>query len=125
MFKQARQLARKGAILFVAETMHTERLSLLFTPTSYAELEDMVILENRKYEPTTAQVSTSWIFYKKCGGNLEFIDNVEIVHHVYSLSELCSHLKRAGWEIVASYGSLVTLQPVSPFTHMNIVARAV
>ena len=125
VFKQARQLSRKGAVLFIADTMHTERLSLMFTPTSYTELDDMMLLENRKYDPTTAQVSTSWMFYNKRGDNLEFIDSAEIVHHVYSLSELCSLLKKAGWETVASYGSLSTLQPMSPLTHMNIVARAV
>jgi len=125
VFKQARQLSRESAILFIADTMHTERLSLMFTPTSYTEFDDMVILENRKYDPTTAQVNTLWIFYSKRGENLEFIDKTEIVHHVYSLSELCSLLKRAGWETVTSYGNLSALQPISPLTHMNIIAKAV
>jgi 2-polyprenyl-3-methyl-5-hydroxy-6-metoxy-1,4-benzoquinol methylase len=125
IFKQARQLSREGAILFIAETIHAEYLSLKFTPTSYAELDNIVMLENRKYDPITAQANTSWLFYKRRGENLEFIDKTEIVHHVYSLSELCSLLKRAGWETVASYGNLSTLQPMSPLTHMNIVAKAV
>jgi hypothetical protein len=125
IFKQARQLAREGAILFIAETVHTEFLSLRFAPNSYVELDDIVLLENRKYDPITAQAHTSWTFYKRCGENLEFIDRAEIMHHVYSLSELCSLLKRAGWETLASYGNLSTLQPMSPLTSMNIVARAV
>lgn len=125
VFKQARQLARKGAILFIAETAQTEYLSLKFAPTSYAELDDIVMLENRKYDPITAQANTSWIFYKRRGENLEFIDKAQIMHHVYSPSELCSLLKRAGWETVASYGNLSTLQPLSPLTHMNIVAKSV
>jgi SAM-dependent methyltransferase len=125
IFKQARQLAREGAILFIAETLHTEYVSLKFTPTSYAELDDIVMLENRKYDPTTAQMNSLWTFYKRRGENLEFTDKVEIIHHVYGLSELCSLLKRAGWETVASYGNLSTLQPMSPLTSMNIVAKAV
>jgi SAM-dependent methyltransferase len=125
VFKQARQLARESAILFIAETIHTEYLSLKFTPTSFAELDDIVMLENRKYDPITAQANTSWIFYKRRGENLEFIDKAEIIHHVYSLSELSSLLKRAGWETVASYGNLSTLQPMSPLTHMNVVAKAI
>jgi SAM-dependent methyltransferase len=125
VFKQARQLSRNGAILFIAETVHTEYISLKFTPTSYAELDDILLLENRKYDPTTAQMNTSWIFYSKRGETLEFVDRAEIVHHVYSLNELCSLLKRAGWETVASYGSLSTLQPMSPLTHMNVVAKAI
>jgi SAM-dependent methyltransferase len=125
IFKQARQLSREGAILFVAETVHTEYLSIKFTPTSYIDLGRFIIMENRKYEPITSQASTSWIFYNKRGRDLELIDRVEITHHVYSLSELSSLLLRAGWNTVASYGNLSTLQPMSPLTHMNIVAKAV
>jgi 2-polyprenyl-3-methyl-5-hydroxy-6-metoxy-1,4-benzoquinol methylase len=32
IFRQARHLSRKGAILFIAETMHTEYLSIKFSP---------------------------------------------------------------------------------------------
>jgi hypothetical protein len=56
---------------------------------------------------------------------LQFIDKVDITLHVYSLSELSSLLMKAGWETVASYGNLATLQPMNPLTHMNIVAKAV
>jgi len=125
IFKQARQLSREGTILFVAETLHTEYLSIMFAPTSYTDLDRFVILENRKYEPITSQASTSWIFYNKRGKDLELIDRVDTTHHVYSLSELSSLLLKAGWETVASYGNLSTLQPMSPLTHMNIVAKAV
>jgi SAM-dependent methyltransferase len=125
IFKQARQLSREGAILFMAETMHTEYLSIKFAPTSYTDLDRFVILEDRKYEPITAQANTSWIFYNKRGQNLEFIDRVDTTHHVYSLSELSSLLLKAGWKTVASYGNLSTLQPMSPLTHMNIVAKAI
>lgn len=125
MFKQARQLSREGATLFIAETIHTEYLSLKFTPTSYAELDDIVMLENRKYDPTTAQANTCWTFYNKRGQNLEFIDKAEIAHHVYNLSELCALLKKAGWKTLAYYGNLSTLQPMNPLTSMNIVAKAV
>jgi ubiquinone/menaquinone biosynthesis C-methylase UbiE len=124
VFKQARELSRKGAVLFVAETMHSEYLSLKFTPTSYSELDSVVMLENRKYDPVTSQVSSSWTFYNRRGQDLEFIDKVDITHHVYSLGELSSLLVKAGWEIAAYYGNLATLQPVSPLTHLNIVAKA-
>ncbi|MGD0029249.1 MAG: class I SAM-dependent methyltransferase [Candidatus Bathyarchaeia archaeon] len=125
IFKQARELSSEKAILFVAETMHTEYLSIKFTPTSYTELDHIVLLENRKYDPITSQISTSWIFYNKRGQDLEFVDKVDITHHIYSLGELSSLLRRAGWETVAAYGDLSTLQPMSPLTSMNIVAKAI
>jgi 2-polyprenyl-3-methyl-5-hydroxy-6-metoxy-1,4-benzoquinol methylase len=124
IFKQARQLSRKDAILFIAETMHTEYLSIKFAPTSYAEIGNMVMLEDRKYDPITAQAKTSWIFYEKRGKNLEFIDQIDFENHVYSPSELAALLKKAGWETIAFYGSLSTQQPMSPLTSLNIVAKA-
>jgi 2-polyprenyl-3-methyl-5-hydroxy-6-metoxy-1,4-benzoquinol methylase len=125
IFRQARELSREEAILFVVETMHSEYLSIKFAPTSYTELDHILMLENRKYDPITSQATTSWIFYNRRGQDLEFIDKVDITHHVYSLSEFSSLLRKAGWETVASYGNLATLQPMSPLTYMNIVAKAI
>jgi len=124
IFKQARELSREGAILFIAETMHSEFISLKFTPTSYGEVDDIVRLENRKYNPITSQLTNSWTFYKKRGEDLEFIDRVEFELHVYSLSELSHLLRKAGWETVAYCGKLSTQQSVSPLTGLNIVAKA-
>jgi SAM-dependent methyltransferase len=123
-FKQARDLSREGAILFITETMHTEYLSIKFIPTSYDEIDGIMLLENRKYDPTTSQMKTCWTFYKRRGNDLDFIDETEISHHIYSLSELSSLLKKAGWETTACYGSLLTLQAMSPLTSLNIVAKA-
>jgi SAM-dependent methyltransferase len=125
IFKQARELSKEGAILFILEAMHTEYLSIKFAPTSYAEIDNLVLLEDRKYDPISARLKTAWIFYRKRGKDLEFVDRVEIENHVYSLSELSSLLKKANWETVASYGSISTLQPMSPLTALNVVAKAV
>jgi hypothetical protein len=56
---------------------------------------------------------------------LDFIDETEISHHVYSLSGLSSLLKKAGWETAACYGSFMTLQAMSPLTSLNVVAKAI
>ncbi|MEM1564619.1 MAG: class I SAM-dependent methyltransferase [Candidatus Bathyarchaeia archaeon] len=125
IFKQARELSKEGAILFIAETAHTEFFSLKFTPTSYSEVEDYVILENRSYDPQKAQISTTWAFYKKQGNDLKYIDKVNYQLRVYSLSELVELLEKAGWQTVANYGNLATLQPATPLTSLNIVAKAV
>jgi 2-polyprenyl-3-methyl-5-hydroxy-6-metoxy-1,4-benzoquinol methylase len=124
IFKQARELSRKDAILIIAETMHSDFLAVKFTPTSYQEVGDIVLLEGRKYDSTTSQLEAAWTFYNKRGENLEFIDRIEFENHVYSQSEFSSVLKKAGWEPVAFYGSFSTLQPMNPLTSMNVVARA-
>ena len=123
-FKQARELSRDSAILFLADTMHSEYLSLKFTPTSYADFGDVVLLENRSYDVTTSQVSTTWSFYKKLGENLMFVDKIDLKHHIYSVSELSSLLRKSGWEPVNFYGNLSTLQPMNSLTGMDIVAKA-
>jgi len=124
IFKQARELSRKDAILFIAETTHSGYISLKFTPTAYTETGDIVLLENRKYDSTTSQLNTSWAFFNKHGEDLKFIDKVEFQLHVYSLSELSSLLRKAGWETIATYGNFSTLQPMSPLTSLNLVAKA-
>lgn len=124
IFKQARELSREGTILFLVETMHSEYIALKFVPTSYVEVNDMVLLENRKYDHTTSKMNTTWSFYIKRGENLEFIDKVDWSIHVYSLSEIFNLLRSAGWETEAYYGSISTLQPFNPLTSLNIVAKA-
>jgi len=60
VFRQARELSRAGTILFVTETMHTEYLSIKFAPTSYTDLDNnMVMLEDRKYDPTSGRIRTA------------------------------------------------------------------
>jgi len=104
--------------------MHSEFLSLKFTPSSYSEIGNVLLLEDRKYDPITSRLNTSWTFYSKRGRNLEFIDRVEYELHIYSLSELSSLLRKAGWKTIATYGNLSTLQPMSPLTSLNLVAKA-
>ncbi len=124
IFRQARELSRDGAILIVAQTTHSEYLSLKFAPTSYIEVENMIVLESREYDPTKSHMSTSWTFYEKQGDDLKFIDKVGFELHVYDLGELCSLLNEAGWETIATYGSFLTLQPSNPLGSLNIVAKA-
>jgi ubiquinone/menaquinone biosynthesis C-methylase UbiE len=124
MFKQARELSRKDAVLIIAETMHSDFLAVKFAPTGYQEVGDTVLLESRKYDPTTSQLTATWTFYNKRGENLEFTDRIELENHVYSQSELSSILRKAGWEPVAFYGSFLTLQSMNPLTSLNVVARA-
>lgn len=125
IFKQARELSRKGAILIIAETAHAEFFSLKFTPTSYSEIGDYIILESRNYDPRKAKLSTTWTFYKKHENDLKFIDKVDFQLHIYNLSELAQLIEKAGWETIAHYGNLSTLQPMSPLTSLNIIAKAV
>jgi len=124
IFRQARELSKENSILFITETVHEGRASLRRTEDSFMDLDDMIMLDQTRYDHATSELSTTWNFYRKRGKDLEFEDVLEYKVHVYSLSELCSLLGEAGWEVEAHYGNISTLQPMSPFTSMNIVAKA-
>ena len=78
----------------------------------------------QKYDPITATANTAWMFYKKHGKNLEFVDRIDIKHHIYSPSELSALLRKAGWETLTFFGNLATQQPMTPLTSLNLVAKA-
>jgi len=124
IFKQARELSKKGALLVIAETMHSDYIALNFTPTSFDEIDNIVLMEKGTYDKTTSQMKTTWTYYNKRGEDLEFIGKVDIELHVYSVSELSALLRKAGWEPVAFYGSFATLQSFNPLTSLNLVAKA-
>ncbi|MEM4610957.1 MAG: methyltransferase domain-containing protein [Thermoproteota archaeon] len=125
VFKQARQLTREGGILFIAETAHRDSLSLRVCPSSFTIHEDIVLVEETRWDANTSRLRTTWSFYAKNGDNLKFIDRITFEIYIYSLSELASMLKEAGWETVATYGNLATRQPFTPWTELNLVAKTI
>lgn len=122
LFRQARELSREDALLFVIETEHEGRASMRRAQSSCIELDGMMLLEGSTYDPITSEQRATWGFYRKDGKDLEYIDELEYRVHVYSPSELASLLREAGWRAEALYGDVSTLQPISPFTSMNLVA---
>lgn len=124
VFRQARELSKSGAVLFILDTVHSEYISLKYTPTAYIEAEDLVVLERREYDPLTSTIHGTQTYYVKRGKDLVYADKVDYQVHVYSLSELARLLERAGWRPVAYYGDIESLHPMTPLTVMNVVAVA-
>jgi ubiquinone/menaquinone biosynthesis C-methylase UbiE len=124
IFEQARQLSKDSAILFIVDTMHAGRASMRPNQTSFLEIDDTVLLEKSTYDQSSSEKRTTWTFYRKIGNDLHYLDELEYVINVYSLSELSALLKKAGWQIEAYYGNISTQQPMSPLTGMNIIAKA-
>ena len=125
VFKQARRLTRDGGVLFIAETVHRDSLNLRFCPSSFTLHEDIVLVEETSWDALTSKLRTTWSFYAKNGNDLKFIDRIVFNIYVYSVSELASMLREAGWETVATYGNLATRQPFSPWTELNLVAKTI
>ncbi len=125
VFKQARRLTREGGVLFIAETVHRDSLNLRFCPSSFTLHEDIVLVEEARWDALTSRLRTTWSFYVKNGDDLRFIDRIVFDIYVYSVSELASMLREAGWETVATYGNLATRQQFSPWTELNLVAKTI
>lgn len=122
-FRQAKDMSRKGAALIVADTGHSARWQGR-DETSFSDLGDCLMLEEHKFEPITSTMKTNWTFYRKSGSDLVSIDRLSYEVHMYSLSELSALLSSAGWSPVAAYGSLITRQPVTSSTGMNLICLA-
>ncbi len=125
MFRQARMHAKDDAVLFVVDTMHQGRASMNPKQMNFVDLGDMLMLESGNYDMLSSRIHTVWRFYKKRGDDLVYEDECEYDIRVYSLSELSSLLRESGWRVESYYGGIVTKQPMSPNTGMNIVAKAI
>lgn len=125
IFEQARELSKDSTILFIVDTMHAGRASMRPNQTSFLEIDDTILLEKSTYDQSSSEMRTTWTFYRRSGKNLDYLDELDYMIHVYSLSELSSLLKSAGWKIEAYYGDISTLQEMSSLTGMNIIAKAV
>jgi SAM-dependent methyltransferase len=124
-FRQARSHAVNDAVLFIIDTMHQCRASMNSRQTSFLDFSDIVMLEEWGYDMLTARAHTKWRFYRKSGDDLIYEDTCEYDIHVYSLSELSSLLRNAGWEVDLYYGDISTRQPMSSQTGMNVIAKAI
>ncbi len=126
ILKQARDLSKEGAFLFITETMHENYVLEKLAPTSYFEIEDLIFLEKTNFDRNKKLLNRSWAFYRKQGSNdLVFMGKTEFDLHIYNLSELSSILKEAGWQLMKDYGSLSKSQSLKSSSLANLAARAV
>jgi len=125
MFKDARKLVNEGGILIIADTISKESLLINFNPSTYSEFDDIIVLHNAHFDPIESVIDDLWRFYEKRGSNLFYLDSVRVRIRVYSISEIKSMLKKAGWKVIAAYDSIFTLEPAKKFSEINIVAKAV
>ena len=125
ILKQARDLSKEGAFLFITETMHENYVLEKFAPSSYFEIEDLIFLEKTNFDRNKKLLNRSWAFYRKQGSNdLVFMGKTEFDLHIYTLSELSSILEEAGWQLMMDYGSLSKSQSLKSSSLANIAARA-
>lgn len=124
MFQEARKVTRDRALLIIGDTISKESLIDDFHPTTYVEFEDLLILHFLEYDPLSSTIRDLWRFYEKKNNDWIYATSFKLKIRIYSLGEIVSLLKRAGWEVIDAYDSLIGLTPLKANSRINIVAIA-
>lgn len=101
--------------------------ALLRTPARYfEEIDDEVVcVRTTLFDPAKSVLTLTWIFYRRAGRDLVYIDEVTTKMRIYTLHELVRLAEQAGWVYVAAYRDLKTLEPYTPlFSGLNVVFKA-
>ncbi len=88
------------------ETINSDFLTKHFLASSYAEFNDILLLEERKMNLEKARIVTKWRFYQKKRRTLTHKATVSFEFRVYTLHELISILGKAGWRFLEAHGGL-------------------
>jgi SAM-dependent methyltransferase len=124
ILQQASQLAEKGCIL-VVDMANKDYLVRHFQPFGTLTLQgepQYVLIEERQLNLETSRMNNKWTFYRKEGEDLKHAATVLLDHRVYSLHELVSLIRSAGWDHLRAYGDF-GLNPVT-FDSSRIVVAA-
>jgi len=129
ILRQCRLVSKDSAYLFILNTVNRDRIALLTSircvGSFYSEIEDIVLIENPRFDPVKSIITNKWIFYRKEGKNLIYLDEVDFSLRVYSLHEIIRIAEAAGWSYIEAFSNLVSLEPFNPsFGGLNIVFRA-
>lgn len=125
IFTKVSQLCKKGGLLMVLATQSKEKLSKIFWPTYYEETQQFVILHQAKFDHIRSIHEDRWLFYRKEGRDLKFVDALELKLRIYSQQELIDMVERVGFELIEAYDKLWGLTPVTPESGINMVFRKV
>jgi ubiquinone/menaquinone biosynthesis C-methylase UbiE len=116
--REFRRVLRPGGRL-VIETMHRDRLMAIYTPTSWVELpEGALMIEERSIDYERGLCVTRHELVEPHGTRL----SARYEFRVYSVTELISFTRDAGFEHVACYGEFDGETPVSRDTRLVLVA---
>ena len=86
--------------------------------------EEFVLVEKPRYDPSSATIYNTWVFYRKKGKDLVYVDEVSFTLRLYAFHELVEIAREAGWTLHSAYRDLTTLKPYRPNTRsLNIVFK--
>jgi len=130
IFTKVRKMTKEGGVLIIGECDHIGQLMLSFDKTRVYESENDVMISEATMDYISNMFTAIFKYYTKEGDVLKYHNSFNYQARIYSVSELSSLLKRAGWTVTEAYENIEDLQP---FTHkaifkgatsMNVVAKA-
>jgi SAM-dependent methyltransferase len=125
ILQQASQLAEKGCLL-VVDIANKDFLVRHFQPFGMLTLQgesQYVLIEERQLNLETSRMNNKWTFYRKEGEDLKHAAMVQLDHRVYSLHELVSLIRSAGWDHLTAYGDFGLNPMTFDTSRMITVAR--
>jgi 2-polyprenyl-3-methyl-5-hydroxy-6-metoxy-1,4-benzoquinol methylase len=125
IFKKVSHLLKPTGLFLVLNTMSRERLLSIYCSGLYEEVGDYYILHKGKFDRAHSINNESWIFYKKAGKNLKYVDKLDLQLRIYGSNEIVDMAEQAGMQFVDAYDLLSTLKPLRTESGINMVFRKV
>ncbi len=128
ILEEAARLASSDALLIIADTASKDFVSFLSNFVGgfrwYAEYDEYVVIECPIYNPTTGELLTKQLFYRKRRDrNLEFMGEAYFKIRLYTLDELISIAKAAGWCFLEALRSFIKREPYRTLGALNVVMK--
>ncbi len=126
LFRRVRNIVRPGGILVIANTTSREMLQHRSSCPKpiVREFPEFITVRYPVFDPIRSVHTSNWVFYRKSGKDLLYMDEFTYTLRIYTLTELVEMAESVGWSLEAAYHSLETLEPPHPEgSPINVVFR--
>ena len=129
ILRSLRRLVSDDGILAIVNTtnrdiMVTRYAVLGSSPPYVSDIGEYVIIERPQFDPLKSIVTNKWVFYRRKGRDLVYVDEMEFSLRLYTLNEIAEIAEEAGWRLEAAYHDLETLREYIPGrSPFNLVFR--
>lgn len=123
MFKTVNRLIKPGGLFLILNCSSKELILQRFARYIYEDFDGLLVLHDNSFNIRNSRLNAKWMFYEQEGFDLKFLGEVKLNLRVYCHHEIVKMLENAGWEVVAMYHSIRTLEPATLTSPINIVAK--
>ena len=125
ILRQCANITRDNGKLFILRQAVRDTTSLLVGLLGgrlcyISEKNDLLVIEEHSFDPTTSRTISKWTYYRRINGKLERIGKIEYNLRLYSPHEIIGLASRAGWSLEAIYDYRLEeyrIPRISPYLH--------